>query len=164
MNSVIDTIEKNHNLHILNVCFEYCNCLCCNTGMVCKMADKFVKEDSEVKDFLATWEKEEERKMGDRLEVDFNKLYKVEVQSTFDGVSEDSGSEYTGYRLTEKSPMCPNGVFFLSGVARKTMNEYLQYHWRDPTTPIKVKFVKCEVKKPGKKDYHVIRATTTDKW
>jgi hypothetical protein len=124
------------------------------------MADK--KIDAEVSSFLETWEGEQ--KMGDRLDMEFNKLYKVEISSTFDGTSEDTGSDYTGYRLTPDSPMAPNGVFFLSGVARKTMNEYLQFNWKDPTVAIKIKFVKVEVKKPGKRDYHVVKPMVVDKW
>jgi len=116
--------------------------------------------DEDIGKFLEEWESEQ--KMGDRLEVDFDTLYKVEIVSTFDGTSEDTGSDYTGYRLGEESPMAPSGVFFLSGVARKTMNETLQYSWKDPTVPIKVKFVKQLVKKPGKRDYHAVKAMVVD--
>lgn len=59
--------------------------------------------------------------------------YNIPVQSTFDGVA-GNGLLYTGYRIDDKS------VFFLSGAARKTMNEYISYHWRDHTAPIRLRF------------------------
>jgi len=125
------------------------------------MADKKIM-DKEVEAFLKDWEGQQ--KMGDRLEIELDKLYKVEVVSTFDGTSEETGSDYTGYRLSPNSPMAPSGVFFLSGVARKTMNEFLSFNWKDPTVALKLKLVKQRVVKPGKKDYFLIKPVAVDKF
>jgi hypothetical protein len=126
------------------------------------LADLKPKEDKEVSAFLQQWDGEQ--KMGDKMDIELNKLYRVELVSTFDGTSEETGNDYTGYRLSQESPVNPNGVFFLSGVSRKTMNEYLQFNWKDLSTAIKLKFVKTSVAKPGKKDYHVIKCMVVDKF
>jgi len=126
-----------------------------------KMAEKI---DKEMQAYLGEYDSVQQKQMGDRLEIEFDKLYKLEIVSTFEGIAADTKSVYTGYRLSETSPMCPNGVFFLSGVSMKTMNDHLQYTWKDHTQPLKVKLVKQKVLKPGKRDYHIVKPMTVDKW
>jgi len=120
------------------------------------------KVDKDVAQFLEQWDGTQTK--GERLEVEFNKLYKVEIDGVWTGHNEDTGNDYTAYKLTDKSPAGPGGIFFLSGVARKTMNEFLDGNWKDRTVPLKCKLVKTEVKKPGKRDYHVIKAMVIDKF
>jgi len=117
-------------------------------------------DDKEMRSFLEEWESQQ--KMGDRLDIETDKLYRVEIVRTSDGTSDETGADYTMYRLSDSSPMAPNGVFFLSGIARKTMNEHLQFSWKNPSEPIKLKFVRQQVKKPGKQPYFVIKPMTVD--
>jgi hypothetical protein len=101
----------------------------------------------ELAEFNKKWDASRPKKdlpRGDILELDVNTLYKVEIRDTRHKEGKFPGG-YEMYMLGDKSPMHPNGVFFLSHTAADMMNEHLQSKWTDRSKPAKVLFLLDEV-------------------